>query len=194
MGWDESTLSTVELAFGRADSHVVAIGESGTGRTSLWRHVAHTLMAQYSPEELVFAVIDPRRSLRGEIPEPYLGGYAGSSALAEKLVAAIMPELQKRVPQGIDDASESAPLPKIVLLVDDYEILLAGSSSPMQPVVPFVTMAAEVNLHVVLTRRTSGASRGVFEPVFAAVRDSGAVGLMFSGDRAEGQLLGTVRP
>lgn len=194
LGLDEATLGTVVLDLDGADRHIVAIGESGTGRTSLLRHVVQSLVAQHDPEELVFAVIDPRRGLRGEVPEPYLGGYAGSSAMAERLVAAIVPELAKRVPAGTDEAPASTPVPKIVVLVDDYEVVTAGGSSPLQPLVPYVTMAAELNLHVVLARRTGGAARGVFEAAFAAIRDSGAVGLLFSGDRSEGQLLGSVRP
>ncbi|MGG5259269.1 hypothetical protein [Phycicoccus avicenniae] len=88
----------------------------------------------------------------------------------------------------------AVPQPKIVVVVDDYEVVTAGGGSPLQALVPFVAMAGEVNLHVVLARRTAGASRGVFEPAFSAVRDSGSVGLLFSGDRSEGQLIGTVRP
>ncbi|MER6968968.1 hypothetical protein ABT408_35955, partial [Streptomyces halstedii] len=35
-----------------------------------------TLGVGYGEDELVFAVMDPRRSLRGAIPEEYNGGYA----------------------------------------------------------------------------------------------------------------------
>ncbi len=55
-------------------------------------------------------------------------------------------------------------------------------------------MGRELNFHVVLARRTAGAAQGVYESTFMAVRDSGATGLMLSGDRSEGQLLGAVRP
>ncbi|MGL5863013.1 MAG: FtsK/SpoIIIE domain-containing protein, partial [Phycicoccus sp.] len=194
IGLSESTLETVVMDLDGVDRHVVAIGDAQTGRSSLLRHLVRTLVAQYTPDELVFAVVDPRRGLRGEVPEEYLGAYAGSAATAERLVAAILPELRSRVPHGADDESAAAPQPKIVLLVDDYEVVTAGGGSPLQPLVPFVAMAAETNLHVVLTRRTAGASRGVFESAFAAIRDSGAVGLLLSGDRSEGQLIGTVRP
>ncbi|MGL5865584.1 MAG: type VII secretion protein EccCb, partial [Dermatophilaceae bacterium] len=194
IGLSESTLETVSLDLDGADRHVIVIGDAQTGRSSLVRHLVHTLVAQYTSDELVFAVVDPRRGLRGEVPEEYLGAYAGSTATAERLVAAILPELQSRVPDGTDDERAAVPQPKIVLLVDDYEVVTAGGGSPLQALVPYLPMAAEVNLHVVLTRRTAGASRGVFESAFAAIRDSGAVGLLLSGDRSEGQLLGTVRP
>lgn len=194
LGLHEATLETVTIDLEGTDRHVLALGDSQTGRTSLLRHVVQTLIAQHTPEEIVFAVIDPRRVLRGEVPDEYLGGYASSAPLAERLVAAVLPELQKRVPMQVGDEPEETHLPKIVVVVDDYEVVTAGSSSPLAPLVPFISMAAEVNLHVLLTRRTSGASRGVYESAFMALRDSGSVGLMYSGDRTEGQLLGSERP
>lgn len=45
----------------------------------------------------------------------------------------------------------------------------------------------------VLTRRVSGASRGMFEPFFMGLRDSGASSLIMSGDRTEGPLVNNVR-
>lgn len=194
LGLSEATLETVFLDLEGTDRHVVVIGDSQTGRSAVLRQVVQTLVGTFTPQELVIAVIDPRRGLRGEVPQDYLGAYASSATMAERLVGAVLPELRSRVPQGAEDETAEVPQPKIVILVDDYEVLTAGGASPLQPLVPFVTMAAEVNLHVVLTRRTGGAARGVFESAFAAIRDAGSVGLMLSGDRAEGQLLGSVRP
>lgn len=47
---------------------------------------------QHTPEQIVFAVMDPRRTLKDEVPEEYLGAYAGSVGL----VGAVLPELAKR--------------------------------------------------------------------------------------------------
>lgn len=194
LGLHEATLETVSIDLDGTDRHVVALGDAQTGRTALLRQLIRELVAQHGPDDLVFAVIDPRRTLRGEVPEEYLGGYASSAPLAQQLVAAVLPELRKRVPTQVGEDSRALHLPKIVVVVDDYEVVTAGSVSPLEALVPFVTMAAEVNLHVLLTRRTGGAARGVYETAFMALRDSGAVGLMFSGDRSEGQLLGSERP
>jgi S-DNA-T family DNA segregation ATPase FtsK/SpoIIIE len=194
LGLDEADLSTVVLDLDRLDPHLVVLGDSGTGRTSLLRHLAASLMEQHTPDELVFAVVDPRRTLRGEIPEEYLGGYASTADLAQRLVAAIQPELAKRMPDSPDEVTGPRPLPRIVLLVDDYDAVTAGSTAPLQGLSPYIPMGRELSFHVVLTRRTAGAARGVYEPTFMAVRDSGATGLMLSGDRSEGQLLGAVRP
>ncbi|MCH1865807.1 type VII secretion protein EccCa [Nocardioides sp. CFH 31398] len=195
VGLEETDLQPLLLDLDGADANLVVIGDSGTGRTSLLRHLAASLVEQYTPEELVIAVVDPRRTMHGWVPDDYLGGYAGSTAIAERLVAAIVPELQKRVPQDVSaQASTARPMPRIVVLVDDYDALTAGGTNPLDALRPFVAMSRELTLHVVLARRTAGASRGVYEPFFMAVKESGATGLMFSGDRSEGQLLGSLRP
>ncbi len=194
LGLDEADLSTTVLDLDHVDPHLVVLGDSGTGRTSLLRHLVASLIEQHTPDELVFAVVDPRRTLQGQIPEEYLGGYASTADLAQKLATAIQPELAKRMPSSPEDATGERPLPRIVLLVDDYEVITAGSTAPLQALTPYIAMGRELNFHVVLARRTAGAARGVYESTFMAVRDSGATGLMLSGDRSEGQLLGSVRP
>ncbi|MGL4172681.1 MAG: type VII secretion protein EccCa [Actinomycetota bacterium] len=194
LGLDESDLSTVTMEFDHRDPHVVILGDSGTGRTSVLRHVAESLMERYTSDEIVFAVIDPRRTLQGMIPEEYIGGYASTPDLAQQLAAAIQPELRKRMPSAPGASTDTVHLPRIVLLVDDYEVVTAGSMAPLQSLTSYIPMGRELNFTVVLARRTAGAARGIYEATFMAVRDSGATGLMLSGDRSEGQLFGTVRP
>jgi len=81
------------------------------------------------------------------------------------------------------------PSPRIVLVLDDYDVLTAGGGSPLTPLVPYVPMAGEIGLHVVLARRVTGASRGLHEPFTAAVRESGADVLLMDGPRTEGALI-----
>lgn len=80
-----------------------------------------------------------------------------------------------------------------MLLADDYDVLTASGISPLAPLQPFVAMSHEINVSSFIARRTAGASRGLHEPVLTTVRETGATGLMFSGDRAEGPLLGNQR-
>jgi S-DNA-T family DNA segregation ATPase FtsK/SpoIIIE len=81
-----------------------------------------------------------------------------------------------------------------VLLVDDYDVLAASATQPLGPFVPFLAAGRDLGLHVVMTRRVAGASRGLYEPFTLGVRESGALGLLMSGDRTEGQLFAGVRP
>lgn len=193
LGMAETDLSTVWLDTEGADRNVMILGDPGTGRSSVLRQFVAVLTEQYSSEDLVFAVFDPRRTLHGVVPEPYLGGYATSAALAERLVAAVVPQLEKRVPSSPDEEVEP-PRPRIVMLVDDYDVLTAGGRMPLQRMLPFVAMAREVGLSIVINRRISGAARGVYEPFLMSLSDSSSTALMFSGDRSEGQLIGSVRP
>ena len=194
LGLRERDLGVEFLDPDAIDRNVVVLGDNGTGRTALLRHLALALTARYTPEELVFAVFDPRRTLHGVIPEPYLGGYAASAALVERLVAAIPPELRTREPDAVDGTvPETVHQPRIVILADDYDVLTAAGTSPLAPLQPYLAMSRELNLSAVLARRVAGAARGLHDPVLATVREGGATGLMFSGDRGEGPLLGGVR-
>lgn len=51
-----------------------------------------------------------------------------------------------------------------------------------------------MGLHLVVTRRSGGASRALYEPVIQSLRDLAMPGLLLSGSPDEGPLLGTVRP
>ncbi|MEU7926598.1 type VII secretion protein EccCa [Micromonospora sp. NPDC049107] len=183
----EHDFSTAALdLFGR-DQHLLVLGDPRTGKTNLLRLVAEELMGQYDSEELVFAVFDPRRALADVVPDSYCGGYAPNPALAQQLSRAVSDELAKR-------QSPEAARTRIVLLIDDYDILAASATQPLGALVPHVAAGRDTGLHVVMARRVAGASRGLFEPFPLAVREAGCLSLLMSGDRTEGQLFSGVRP
>ncbi|MGB3684997.1 MAG: type VII secretion protein EccCa [Ornithinimicrobium sp.] len=195
IGMDGSTFATRSIDLDGLDRHLLLIGDPGTGRTSLLRHITSALVQHNDSDDLVIAQIDPKRAMQGEISQDYLGGYAASAPLATRLVEAVLPELERRA-AGLADAAASfaPPSPRIVVVVDDYDALTASGASPLQALVPYIAMAREINLNVIVARRTNGAARGIFESAFAVLRECGATGVMFSGDRSEGQLFGSVRP
>ena len=45
-----------------------------------------------------------------------------------------------------------------------------------------------------LTRRSGGASRALFDPVIQSLRDLAAPGILLSGSPEEGPLIGNIRP
>nr|WP_221316514.1 type VII secretion protein EccCa [Saccharopolyspora gloriosae] len=173
--------------FGR-DQHFVALGDTGTGKTNLLKLVTTTLLQQYSEDEIVFAVFDPRHALAELVTESHLGGYASNHALANDLAMSVAKELSNRRAAGNSNG------PKIVLVIDDYDVLAASGNQPLAPFVPYLASGRELGLHVVLTRRVMGAARGLFEPFVLGVRESGCLSLLMSGDRSEGQLFPGVRP
>ena len=54
--------------------------------------------------------------------------------------------------------------------------------------------ARDIGLHVILTRRAGGASRAIYEPVLQRLRELDAPGLLMSGNREEGALIGNLKP
>ena len=195
LGLEEASFgpSVLDL-FGR-DPHLLVLGDAGCGKSNLLRLIATTLMERYSSAELVFAVVDPRRSLQGAIPEEYLGGYATTVQLAAGLAHAVTEELAKRTLAASPDSDGplQAEGPRVVLLVDDQDVVNAANTQPLAGFTPYLSAGRDIGLHVVVTRRVAGAARGLYEPFTMALREAGAVGLIMSGERAEGQLIGPVR-
>ncbi|MET9293794.1 type VII secretion protein EccCa [Streptomyces sp. NPDC003077] len=199
IGLDQAGLNPVVLdLFGR-DQHLIVLGDGECGKTNLLRLVARGLVERYGDEDLVFAVMDPRRGLSGAVPEDHLGGYAHNARLAAGLSEVVTRELEKRLPD--DSPPSGAPVtgksfdgPRIVVLVDDYDVLAGGGRQPLDALLPYLPSAPDIGLHVVVARRTAGASRALYEPFLTALRESGTAALVMAGDRGEGQLFPGVYP
>ncbi|MCA1693165.1 MAG: hypothetical protein LC733_13600, partial [Actinobacteria bacterium] len=82
--------------------------------------------------------------------------------------------------------------PELYLVVDDYE-LVATAPNPLTPLLEYLAQGRDLGFHLILARRVAGAQRGVQEPVLQRVRELGSPGLILSGDRSEGPLIGTHR-
>ncbi|MGW2746857.1 type VII secretion protein EccCa [Streptomyces sp. NPDC001450] len=192
IGVDQETLSATVLDLFGSDQHLLVLGDNECGKTNLLKLISRALIDRYDEDELVFGVFDPRRGLRGVVPEPYRGGYAHNAALSHALATGIATELKKRLPETADpDALTDEPSftgPRIVILVDDHDILTAAGQQPLTPFLPYISSARDIGLHFVVTRRVAGASRALYEPLLTALRETGAAALVMSGDRIEGQL------
>ncbi|MFJ5291054.1 type VII secretion protein EccCb [Streptomyces sp. NPDC088348] len=194
IGVGQETLAPVLLDLFERDQNLLILGDNECGKTNLLRLVARQFIDRYADDELVFAVFDPRRGLRGVVPEPYRGGYAHNARTGAALAAGIAKELEKRLPgEGIDpDApadGSSFPGPRIVVLIDDYDILTTAGQQPLAAFLPHVSSAQDIGLHFVVARRVAGSSRALYEPFLTTLRETGTAALLMTGDRTEGQLL-----
>ncbi|MGQ4383729.1 type VII secretion protein EccCb [Streptomyces sp. SAS_270] len=192
LGLDQDSLAPAVLDLFGTDQHLLILGDNECGKTNLLKLIADQLTARYTDEEIVFGVFDPRRGLRGTIPEPYRGGYAHNAKLAAALATGIATELEKRLPETADpDALTDEPAftgPRIVILVDDYDILTTAGQQPLAPFLPYVSSAQDIGLHFVIARRVAGSSRALYEPLLTTLRETGTTALVMTGDRTEGQL------
>ncbi len=62
------------------------------------------------------------------------------------------------------------------MLVDDYDLVTAGPTNPVAPLLEYLSQARDVGLHLVLTRRAGGAGRAMFEPILQRLRELGYTG------------------
>jgi DNA segregation ATPase FtsK/SpoIIIE, S-DNA-T family len=185
IGLRQDTMEPAFLELGVRDQHLIAFGDTRSGKTTLLRGIVRSLLERSSPDELVLAVMDIRGDIAREIPEPYLGGNASTAAEARSLSAAIAAELQKRT---VDPAAKLAG-PRIVVIADDYDILASGGTEPLKPLLAYLPSARDLRLHVLLTRPVAGSSRAMYDVAMQTLRDTGGSSLVLSGERSEGQIL-----
>ncbi|QHT57426.1 type VII secretion protein EccCa [Cellulomonas sp. H30R-01] len=181
-GLRQDTMSPALLDLVSRDQHLLVFGDPRCGKTTLLRTVVEGLVDRSTPDELVVAVFDPRGGLADVCPEDYLGGRATSAPLALQLSTAVAAELAKRTGDGPSGG------PRIVVVVDDYDILASGGTDPLRPLLEHLPAARDLRLHVLLTRPVAGASRALYDPVLQAVRDTGGSGFLMAGERSEGQV------
>ncbi|MET0735624.1 MAG: type VII secretion protein EccCa [Microbacterium sp.] len=183
IGLRQDSMQPLSLDLVSRDPHLLVLGDSRCGKTTALRGIVQGAIDRHSPEELVIGLMDTRGDLAGEIPDAYLGGHAASGRQARLLAESIATELEKR------QADRGAPGPRILVIADDFDILAAGGTEPLRPLLPYLASARDLRLNVVVSRPVAGASRAMFDVALQGVRDTGGTVLIMSGDRAEGQLL-----
>lgn len=197
-GLSERDLGTVQIDLGGSDPHFLAFGDGESGKTNVLRSIVLGLMSSLSPEQAQIMVVDYRRTLLGVVKPGYLLGYAGAEPAAVAQLAETAQALTRRLPPA-DISIEKLRArtwwegPDVYVVVDDYDLVAMPSANPLLPLLPLLAQARDVGLHVVITRRTGGAGRGILEPVLLRLRELGTPGLLLSGDPQEGALLGSYR-
>lgn len=157
---------------------------AGTGGAA-GRRVGAGLTARLGPDELVFAVLDVRGDLARAVPPAHLGAHATNATLGRGLAESVAVELRQR---GLD-RSAGAAARRIVVVVDDHDVIGSGDRDLLRPLRPFLPSARDLGLHLLLARPVAGAARALYDPVLQAVRDTGGSVLLMSGEAAEGQVL-----
>ncbi len=198
IGIAEADLRPARVDFG-AEPHLLVFGDAGSGKSTLLRGLATTISARFAPEEARIVLVDYRRSLLGAVRTEHLIGYGTGAQQTEDLIASVAGYMQRRLP-GPDVTRDQLRTrgwwtgPECFVLVDDYDLVVTGPGNPLDPLLPYLAQARDIGLHLLVARRSGGAARALFEPVLQRLRELSSPGLLLSGDREEGALLGNVRP
>jgi S-DNA-T family DNA segregation ATPase FtsK/SpoIIIE len=198
IGIAESDLRQVEIDFA-SDPHFLLFGDSESGKSSFLRSLATTIIRKYAPEEARIILVDYRRSLMDMPESEHRIGYGIQAQKSLELMQSVAGYMERRLPgpdvtaQQLRDRSWWTG-PELFVLVDDYDLVVAGPTNPLTPLLEYLPQARDVGLHLVLTRRSGGAGRALFEPVIQRLRELSAPGLVMSGSPDEGALIGAVRP
>nr|WP_225984252.1 type VII secretion protein EccCa [Epidermidibacterium keratini] len=182
-----------------AESHFIVFADGESGKSNFLRTFVHRVATQYTPEEAKLIIVDYRRSLLGEIDSPHLLAYGTSADTTASMINEVAQVMRSRLP-GPDVTPEQLRArswwkgPDLYLVVDDYDLIAAGAQNPMHPIVEFLAQARDIGLHLIITRRTGGAGRAMYEPLMQRLRELASPGIVMSGSRDEGALIGNVRP
>jgi len=198
IGLNEDDLAPVCLDFD-AEPHFMAFMDGESGKTSLLRTIVRGITDRYTAKQAVIILVDYRRTMLGFVSTDHLLGYAVSSNQLTGMVNDVRSSMLKRLP-GPDVTQEQLKTrswwkgPELFVVVDDYDLAAPQGNNPLQPLAEFLPQAKDVGLHLILTRRTGGAARALYDPVLGKLKEIAAPGLVGSGSKDEGPLLGTAKP
>jgi len=198
IGIAEIDLQPVHLDFA-ADPHFILFGDGESGKSTFLRALAQGIVDTYDLTEARIIMVDYRRSMLGDITSSHLIGYGSSAQVTEGIITEVVNVMRDRLPPA-DVTPEQLRArswwkgPDLFVLVDDYDLVAGGGNNPLVPLLEFLPQSRDIGLHLVIARRSGGASRALYEPVLMRLRELSTPGTVMSGNREEGVLLGTVRP
>jgi S-DNA-T family DNA segregation ATPase FtsK/SpoIIIE len=198
LGINEKDLAPVGLDVVN-DPHLLVMGDGQSGKSTLLRSLVQEIVRTRSPKEAQIIAVDYRRSLLGEIPEEYQLDYLTSATQATPSIKELAEYLTNRLP-GPDVTPDQLRSRSwwtgadAFVLVDDYDLVATQQGSPIAPLAPLLAQAKDTGFHLVVTRRSGGASRAMYEPIIQTLRDLAQPGLLLSGSPDEGPLLGNLKP
>jgi S-DNA-T family DNA segregation ATPase FtsK/SpoIIIE len=199
LGVNEVELGTVFADF-TSEPHFLCFADGESGKTNLLRLIARGIVTRATPAQARIVLVDYRRTMLGFLETDHVIGYGLSADALTPMIADVQRSMRKRLPgpdvtqQQLRDRSWWTG-PDLYVLVDDYDLVATqGGVNPLAPLVEFLAQAKDVGLHLIITRRTGGAARAIYEPVIARLRELSTPGILMSGSADEGPLLGNIKP
>ena len=195
LGRTETTRRTVHIGTA-TNSHLLVYGAPRSGKTAALRSLAHAITRSRPASAAKVFVVDPRGTLRDEVPAAHLGAHLHTAAEIRAGVQELAAFLHTRVP-GTDVSPEQLRSrtwwkgAEAFVLIDDLDLV---DLDALRPLVPLAAQSADVGLHVFLAQPVRGASRRAYDPLLSALADVQASALVLPGDEANGPVYGKIRP
>ncbi|MEO6793169.1 MAG: type VII secretion protein EccCa [Mycobacterium sp.] len=203
----ELDLQPVYLNFAE-NGHLMVTGRRECGRTTTLATIMSEIERLYAPgtstapattqESAQVWLIDPRRQLLTTLGSNYVEKFAynldGTVALVNELAATLA---NREPPPGLSAEELLSRTwwngPEIFLIIDDIQQFPPGFDSPFQKAAPWVTRAADVGLHVIVTRTFGGWSSAGSDPLLRALHQANAPLLVMDADPDEGFIRGKMK-
>ncbi|RJQ69534.1 type VII secretion protein EccCa [Pseudonocardiaceae bacterium YIM PH 21723] len=198
IGVNEDELAPVYLDF-QEDPHFVAFMDGESGKTNLLRSIVKGITARYTPKEALFLLVDYRFTMLGLLTDEYQIGYATNANQIPGMVADIRTSMLKRLPSNdiTPDQLRNRSWwtgPDLFVIVDDYDLVVTQSGNPLQPLSDLLAQGKQIGLHLIVARRTGGASKSLYDPIVGKLKELSTSGFVGSGAKDEGALVGNVKP
>ena len=173
-------------------------GESESGKTALLRLLIKQITERYTPQQGRIIMVDYRRTLLGVVPDSHLVEFAASAPALEQFTASMRSALSARVPTS-EVTQEQLRNRSLVDRPGDvrHRRRLRTGRGLRQPAGRSAGPAALLQGH--RAARDPGPQHGgrLAQPVrvlHEPAAGAGNQGVLLSGDRDEGALLGNVKP
>ncbi|MGN2641599.1 type VII secretion protein EccCa [Nocardia takedensis] len=197
VGLGENELAPIVLDFD-AQPHLMAFADVESGKTTLLRNVVLGIAENSTADQARVILIDYRRTMLGILEGDQLAGYSTSAQTSFAMIKEVAGYLTKRIP-GSDITPQQLRErswwtgPEIYIVVDDYDMVATSSGNPLEPLLEFLPQARDIGMHLVVARRSGGASRALYDRILGAMKDLSVDALLMSAPKDEGKLLGDVR-
>ena len=205
----ELDLSPVYLNFAE-NAHLMVTGRRECGRTTTLATIMREIGRLYAPgatsaptppagqPSAQVWLVDPRRQLLTTLSSDYVEKFAYNLDGVQAMMGELAAVLAGREPPPGLSAEELLSRswwsgPEIFLIVDDIQQLPAGFDSPLHKAAPWVTRAADVGLHVIVTRTFGGWSSAGSDPMLRALAQANAPLLVMDADPDEGFIRGKMK-
>ncbi|MEV6431562.1 type VII secretion protein EccCa [Nocardia sp. NPDC051463] len=198
LGINESELAPVYIDFNESP-HFIVIGDTESGKTTLLRSIIEGIAASNTPNQARFILGDYRRTMLGLVPDGYLAGYGSTGPQFTQNMSDLAAYVAQRTPgqdvtaQQLRDRSWWSG-PELFVIIDDYDLVATSMGNPVSVLVEHLPHARDLGFHLIIARRSGGASRAMYEATLARMKDLGSAGLIMSCNKDEGVLMGTTRP